>query len=149
MNQRSALLQLSLIHILAIFAPLVAPYGYMEQDLLNRLQAPSAAHLLGTDELGRDAVSYTHLMEAFLVPAGTVLEVYATTLHYAPCHVDEKGFQCVVILPRNTNTDIEEKNVTGEDRLLLARNKWLIGHKEGGLPERAFIGLKGENLSID
>ena len=46
-----------IIALRAIFAPLVAPYGYMEQDLLNRLQAPSAAHLLGTDELGRDVFS--------------------------------------------------------------------------------------------
>ena len=91
----------------------------------------------------------TSKMEAFLVPAGTVIEVYATTLHYAPCHVDEKGFQCVVILPKNTNTDIMVKQVTAEDRLLFARNKWLIGHQEGGLPDGAFIGLKGENLSID
>ena len=35
-----------------------------------------------------------------------------------------------------------------EDELLFARNKWLIGHDEGGLPENAYIGLKGENLSI-
>ena len=87
--------------------------------------------------------------EAFFVPAGTVIEVYATTLHYAPCHVDESGFQCVVILPKGTNTDIEAPKTIAEDRLLFARNKWLIGHEEGGLPEGAFIGLKGENLSID
>ena len=35
-----------------------------------------------------------------------------------------------------------------EDRLLFAVNKWLIGHEEGGLPQGAFIGLKGENLTI-
>ncbi|GLC79274.1 DUF4867 family protein [Lacrimispora brassicae] len=88
-------------------------------------------------------------MEAFLVPAGTVIEVYATTLHYAPCHVEE-GFRCVVILPKDTNTDLEPagKEVNEEDRLLFAKNKWLIGHKEGGLPDHAYIGISGENLSI-
>lgn len=47
------------IILLAVFAPLVAPYGEAEQDLLNRLQAPSAAHWFGTDELGRDVFSRT------------------------------------------------------------------------------------------
>lgn len=89
-------------------------------------------------------------MEAFLVPAGTVIEVYATTLHYAPCHVEEGGFRCVVILPKDTNTDLEpgKDMANGEDRLLFARNKWLIGHKEGGLPSQAYIGILGENLTI-
>ncbi|WP_077611466.1 DUF4867 family protein [Clostridium sp. Marseille-P2415] len=89
-------------------------------------------------------------MEAFLVPAGTVIEVYATTLHYAPCHVEEGGFRCVVILPKDTNTDLEpvKEMANGEDRLLFARNKWLIGHKEGGLPSQAYIGILGENLTI-
>ena len=87
--------------------------------------------------------------EAFFVPAGTVIEVYATTLHYAPCHTQDGGFRCVVILPRGTNTDMEPvENVFSEDRLLFAKNKWLIGHQEGGLDENAFIGLKGENLEI-
>lgn len=38
----------------AIAAPLLTPYGYEEQDIINRLAPPSAAHLLGTDEAGRD-----------------------------------------------------------------------------------------------
>lgn len=43
--------------ILAIFAPLIAPYGPNDQNLLATLQPPSHAHWLGTDELGRDAVT--------------------------------------------------------------------------------------------
>lgn len=90
------------------------------------------------------------LMEAFLVPAGTVIEVYATTLHYAPCHVEEGGFRCVVVLPKGTNMDLEPLGETGfkEDRLLFAKNKWLIGHEEGGLSKEAYIGITGENLSV-
>lgn len=89
-------------------------------------------------------------MEAFLIPRGTVVEVYATTLHYAPCHTQEGGFRCVVILPQGTNTDLTplDKTVNKEDKLLLAKNKWLIGHEEGGLPKEAYIGITGENLSI-
>lgn len=87
--------------------------------------------------------------EAFLVPAGTVVEVYGTTLHYAPCHVHEEGFKCVVALPKGTNTDIEKSQMISEDRLLFARNKWLIAHPESGLEQDgAFIGLKGENLTL-
>lgn len=48
---------LILIIMAAIFAPAVAPYDHLKQNLTNRLQAPGTAHLLGTDELGRDVLS--------------------------------------------------------------------------------------------
>ena len=100
-------------------------------------------------DIEEDHTYDTSRMEAFLVPAGTAVEVYATTLHYAPCHVKDEGFRCVIVLPRDTNLDMEPVEVKDpEDRLLFARNKWLIGHAQGGLPEAAFIGLKGENLSV-
>ena len=90
----------------------------------------------------------TFKMEAYLVPAGMGVEVFATTLHYAPCNVDDNGFKVVVVLPKGTNYPLANKHEGGEDALLAATNKWLIGHAEGGLPEGSFIGLKGENLSI-
>ena len=100
-------------------------------------------------DVEKDYTYDTSKAEAFLVPAGTAIEVYATTLHYAPCHVNESGFQCVVVLPKGTNTELTfEKAAEGEDKLLTAKNKWLIGHVEGGLPENAWIGLKGENITI-
>ena len=100
-------------------------------------------------DIEEDHTYDTSRMEAFLVPAGTAVEVYATTLHYAPCHVKDEGFRCVIVLPRDTNLDMEPVEVKDpEDRHLFARNKWLIGHAQGGLPEGAFIGLKGENLSV-
>ena len=46
-----------IIILLAIFAPVIAPYGEAQQDLTARLQGPSAAHIFGTDELGRDVFS--------------------------------------------------------------------------------------------
>jgi peptide/nickel transport system permease protein len=41
----------------AMTAPVLAPYDPLASDWLNVLQAPSAAHLLGTDDLGRDVLS--------------------------------------------------------------------------------------------
>ena len=107
--------------------------------------------LLGLEQDIEDVYSYdTSKIEAIFVPAGTAIEVYGTTLHYAPCNANNNGFKCVVILHKNTNTALEvniEKQ--GEDALLFAKNKWLIGHPETDLEEQgAFIGLKGENISI-
>ncbi len=93
----------------------------------------------------------TSRVKAFLAPAGAVVEVYATTLHYAPCHTDAAaGFRVAVALPLGTNTDrpaIEEKDP--EDRLLRARNKWLLAHAEA--PEAAagaWVGLTGANIDL-
>ena len=73
-------------------------------------------------------------------------------MHRAYCiclRFHEAGFRCVVVLPKGTNTDMEPLEIKNkEDELLFARNKWLIGHEEGGLPGNAFIGLKGENLHV-
>jgi peptide/nickel transport system permease protein len=41
----------------AVFAPLLAPYDPLEQDILDRLKPPTADHLLGTDYYGRDTLS--------------------------------------------------------------------------------------------
>ena len=46
-----------LLMLILIFGPLIAPYSEIAQDLKHRLEPPSAAHLLGTDHLGRDLLS--------------------------------------------------------------------------------------------
>ncbi len=56
----TALIGLAVVIILiliAIFAPLIAPYDYQAQDYLSMMQKPSAAHLFGTDTFGRDIFS--------------------------------------------------------------------------------------------
>lgn len=107
--------------------------------------------LLGLQQDINDDYTYdTSKIEAFKVPAGTAIEAYATTLHYAPCNANEEGFKCVVVLPRDTNLPLENTvEKVGEDALLFAKNKWLIGHKDTDLGEQgAFIGLVGENISL-
>ena len=105
--------------------------------------------LLGKQQDIEDDFTYhTDNIEAFLVEEGTAVEMYATTLHYAPCGVDGNGFKCVVVLPQGTNYDLKMPVGTdGEDKLLAATNKWLIAHKDANIPG-AFNGLKGDNLSV-
>ena len=55
------------------------------------------------DEIADGKLDTAHI-KAFRVPAGVAVEVYATTLHYAPCHTDAKeGFRVAVVLPKGTN----------------------------------------------
>lgn len=108
--------------------------------------------LLAKLEEVEDGVLDTAKVKAFRVPAGTVVEVYATTLHYAPCHLEaEKGFRVAVALPKGTNTDKPECAVkNAEDKLLWARNKWLLAHADSAEAKQgAYIGLTGENPDLD
>lgn len=98
-----------------------------------------------------DGVLDTSLVKAFRVPAGVPVEVYATTLHYAPCHVNaEEGFRVAVVLPKGTNTAKPEYvPANEEDKWLTACNKWLLAHPESGeAAGGAHIGLKGVNIDI-
>ena len=53
-----------------------------------------------------DGVLDTALVKAFRVPGGVPVEVYGTTLHYAPCQAcASEGFRVAVILPAGTNDD--------------------------------------------
>ena len=108
--------------------------------------------LLAKEDEIVDGVLDTSLVKAFRVPKGLPVEVYATTLHYAPCHTCPNcGFRVAVVLPLGTNTDkpaIEAKNE--EDNWLWACNKWLLAHpdsKEAG--RGAHIGLRGINIDIE
>ena len=104
--------------------------------------------LIGSEQDIENGKYDTSKVEAFLVPTGTVIEVYATTLHYAPCNANDGGFKCVVALPKGTNTDIEKRAPkTEEDKMLFARNKWLLMHPEAA-EEGQYVGLVGENICV-
>lgn len=62
--------------LLAVFAPWISPYSPTAQDLNAVLQAPSAAHLLGTDDLGRDVLSrLIHGAPAALYASGLAVSI--------------------------------------------------------------------------
>lgn len=73
-----ALVILAAFFIVAALAPLIAPYDPNLQDLIARLEAPSAAHWLGTDEYGRD--QFSRLLFGARVSLLAALEVVAVGL---------------------------------------------------------------------
>lgn len=106
--------------------------------------------LLARQDEIKDGTLDTAKVKAFRVPAGAVVEVYATTLHYAPCQLTADGFRVAVVLPKGTN---EAKPVftagNEEDTWLTARNKWLLAHPESNEAKSgAHIGLTGKNIDI-
>ena len=98
----------------------------------------------------------TSAVEAFYVPKGTPVLIYETTLHYAPCNavsggeVSKEGFRVIIVLPKDTNTEKPAiKEIDFEDKLLWARNKWLIAHPDTTEAKNgAFVGLIGQNIDI-
>ena len=90
--------------------------------------------------------------KVFFVPEGTAIEMYETTLHLSPCKVQDEGFKDVVILPKGTNTPLENRrtNADSESVLLLQRNKWVLAHKdrEPLVKQGAHIGLIGANKEL-
>ncbi|MBQ2734654.1 MAG: DUF4867 family protein [Clostridia bacterium] len=86
--------------------------------------------------------------KAFYLPQGTVVEVYATSLHFCPCQVSDNGFCCIVGLPAGTNTPL---GTPGDDKLLFRKNKWIIAHEQNvELIDRGVVaGIYGENYQIN
>jgi peptide/nickel transport system permease protein len=81
-KNKMAIIGLSLVIffiLLAIFAPIIAPYSFEEQNLSNKHLSPSAEHWFGTDEFGRDIFSRIifgsrlSLSVGFLSVAGSVV----------------------------------------------------------------------------
>lgn len=147
--------------------PIQVGYCNGHNSLLNAVEyhrsseinaaATDAILILGMQQDIEEDFTYdTAKLEAFLLPANTAVEIYATTLHYAPCGVNGAGFQVSIILPKGTNYPLAKEHAPleavadkNEDILLQATNKWLIGHAEGGLDASAYIGLKGKNLNVN
>ena len=50
----TGLIVITLLIIVALFAPVISPYTPSQQNVFERLQPPSLHHFFGTDDLGRD-----------------------------------------------------------------------------------------------
>ena len=112
--------------------------------------------LLGSLQSVKKGKFNTNSVEAFYVPAGTVVQIYETTLHYAPCNavkngeVSKDGFRVIIILPKGTNLEKPAlSEIDFEDKLLWASNKWLIAHPDSSEAKAgAFVGLEGINIDL-
>lgn len=123
---------------------------YHRDSELN-IPADDMIFLVATATDIKDGKLDTAAVKAFSAKAGKVVELYATTLHYAPCSADKQtGYRVVVVLPKGTNLDKPAITPANEeDRMLFAVNKWLLAHPDA--PEAmqdAYIGLTGENIDI-
>ncbi len=139
--------------------PIQIGYCNGKNDRLNALEyhrgseiniaADDVILLLGwLPDVTEDFTYDTSKVEAFLLPKGSAVELYGTTLHYAPCSVNGNSFRVAIVLPEETNFPLKTEHPQGEAALLTARNKWLIGHPEGGLEAGTHLGLIGENIQI-
>lgn len=95
-------------------------------------------------------------IQPFFVPAGTLVEFYATSMHLAPCHTDpNKGFKVLVVLPKGTNEpltdDLKKLKESGQADapMLCGINKWLMAHPDSPQARSgAYVGLTGANIDL-
>ena len=107
--------------------------------------------LVGSEQDIENGLYDTSKVEAFLCPKGTGVELYATTLHYAPCEAKAgAGFRVIIVLPKGTNTEKPAyEPQCEEDYWMTARNKWLLAHPESSEAAKgARVGLVGINIDI-
>ena len=107
--------------------------------------------VLGIQSEIKDGKFDTARCEAFLVPAGIGVELYSTTLHYAPMNVNADGYRVACVLPRGTNYEKPLIAISNdEDKMCAGSNKWLMAHKDSSEAEKgSYVGLIGENITLD
>lgn len=94
----------------------------------------------------------TSRVKAFYAKKGQVVEVYATSLHYAPCSAKKgEGFKVAIVLPKGTNGAVPNLTpINDEDKWMTACNKWLLAHAESSeANDGAYVGLTGVNTDIE
>ncbi|MBQ6426980.1 MAG: DUF4867 family protein [Clostridia bacterium] len=116
--------------------------NYSTRGLVLLLALPSSLHDGCLDS--RDVVG-------FYLPPQVLVEIHPLVLHFAPCRISGEGFNCLVVLEKNTNTPLEhiDTGAPGEKKLLWMRNKWLTCHPDSPQAKNgAFTGISGENLTL-
>lgn len=86
-------------------------------------------------------------LEAFLIPKGTVIEVYSTTLHYNLLNANDTPYYAICILPKGTGDPLKY----GRNGILKKRNKWFIAHASNiaKIQDGDFAGLTGEVFRLE
>ncbi len=133
-------------------------YCYGKSSFLNALEwhANSEVNIAVTDlvlmlakrsDLKNNRID-SSCVKTFYIKKGEIIEVFATTLHFCPCQVEEEGFGCIVALPRGTNTPLDGDT---PDPYLFRKNKWLIAHNDNSaLISRGVVpGISGQNHKIN
>ncbi len=77
------LLVLTVLVALAVFAPLIAPYGPTEPDIKAMNKPPSQAHIFGTDKIGRDQFSRVLYGMRISLMVGALATVISTVIGVA------------------------------------------------------------------
>lgn len=102
---------------------------------------------------GQEITYDTRRVAAFYAPAGSVIELPAWNLHFAPIHVTKGGsFATLVYLPKGTNEPLTfSVEKVGENKLLFAINKWLIVHPgaKALIEQGAYPGMVGEDIFVE
>jgi peptide/nickel transport system permease protein len=66
--------------VVTVIAPLITPYGPLEQDMMSRLQSPSLRHPMGTDALGRDILSRVIYGGRISLPVAAVIVIVSMVI---------------------------------------------------------------------
>ncbi|KHL97160.1 hypothetical protein QW71_03125 [Paenibacillus sp. IHB B 3415] len=85
-------------------------------------------HLLGRRQDIRANTYDSGQIKAFYQPKNTAIELYSTTLHYAPCKVTDEGYLTLVVLPAGTNAPLDSDAKERSNILLTKKNKFLMVH---------------------
>jgi hypothetical protein len=146
-----------------IFGGMPLQFGYVNghNTKLNALEyhkssevivcaSPVVLLLAHYDQMVDDYIDESSI-QAFFCSAGTVIELFAMTLHFSPCKVEDEGFKCGIILPLGTNTEfMQAQSQTKDAKYLFKTNKWLYVHPDHHalIKQGAKIGIKGKNIEI-
>ena len=110
--------------------------------------ASPAVLLLATLPECENGRLHTSRVRGFYMEAGQAVLLYATTLHFAPCAVQDSGFRMGILLPRGTNLPLAQR--APGDGALWMQNKWLMAHEQAAhlVRQGAFVGLDGPFLEV-
>lgn len=134
---------ITFIAIIAIFAPLVSPWTYLDQDLTSPLEAPSANHWFGTNQIGLDmfAMTFEGLRKSMIIGVSvafiqtTLAAIIGSTAAYFGGWTDKVILWCVdllLVIPSFLLIAVITRNINGQDGsilpliILLAAFGWMI-----------------------